>query len=238
MSVLSTTLSLASTLTPEPSTKAALKAASIGLSLAEDLSELRIKSRSPAGAEAGKGEAEWEAYYGGYWRDIHDGYFEDISKEGNVFTRCIRWDGKGYRSYRNDRGLIIRPKQRGAVEFLGKALETAADIINIYSLFTPSPTTVDADDIIKPKYTIVDNVDRGIPFNKAPKFIQATANTSEQTRVALQNLRASRSLTVGSPRVDIRSLGSAPRTEPILESKLDSLKELGKTINKNRRLGL
>jgi hypothetical protein len=55
--------------------------------------------------------AEYEAFYGGYWRDISSDFKEDVSKAGNKFTRCIRWDD-GFRSYRNDRGLIIRKKDK------------------------------------------------------------------------------------------------------------------------------
>lgn len=54
--------------------------------------------------------AEYEAFYGGYWRDISSDFFYDTTKAGNTIARCIRWDD-GFRSYRVDRGLIIRKKE-------------------------------------------------------------------------------------------------------------------------------
>lgn len=57
------------------------------------------------------GGAEYEAFYGGYWRDISSDFSYDVSKAGNSFARCIRWDD-GFRSYREDRGLIIRKKEK------------------------------------------------------------------------------------------------------------------------------
>lgn len=65
-----------------------------------------------AGVALEGNEAEYEAFYGGYWRDISSDYREDVSKAGNSFVRCIRWDNDGFRSYRNDRGLIIRKKEK------------------------------------------------------------------------------------------------------------------------------
>ena len=60
-----------------------------------------------------KGGAEWERRYSSdnQWVDIHDNFTYDVSKAGNGFVRAIRWDG-GFRSYRTDRGLEIRRKQR------------------------------------------------------------------------------------------------------------------------------
>lgn len=57
-----------------------------------------------------KGFASYEAYYNGTWRDITSDFYEDITKDGNTIVRAIRWDG-GFRSYRKDRGLIIRKKE-------------------------------------------------------------------------------------------------------------------------------
>lgn len=56
-----------------------------------------------------QGFASYEAYYNGTWRDITRDFYEDITKDGNTIVRAIRWDG-GFRSYRKDRGLIIRKK--------------------------------------------------------------------------------------------------------------------------------
>jgi hypothetical protein len=72
------------------------------------LSRVRLSTKQTEMVMRG-GEAEYEAYYGGYWRDISSDYMEDVTKDGNTITRCIRWDGD-FRSYRNDRGLIIRRK--------------------------------------------------------------------------------------------------------------------------------
>jgi hypothetical protein len=73
-----------------------------------NLSKIRLSNKqfevaSPEGAE-------YEAFYGGYWRDISSDFRYDVSKAGNSFARCIRWDD-GFRSYRVDRGLIIRKKE-------------------------------------------------------------------------------------------------------------------------------
>lgn len=57
-----------------------------------------------------QGTAQYEAYYNGTWRDITSDFFDDVSKAGNTFVRAVRWDG-GFRSYRYDRGLIIRKKK-------------------------------------------------------------------------------------------------------------------------------
>jgi hypothetical protein len=54
--------------------------------------------------------AEWEVYYNGYWRDVSDDFQWDVTKDGNTILRAIRWDNGGFRSYRDDRGLILRRK--------------------------------------------------------------------------------------------------------------------------------
>jgi hypothetical protein len=53
--------------------------------------------------------AEWEVFYNGYWRDISSDYQWDTTSEGNTILRAIRWDD-GFRSYREDRGLVLRKK--------------------------------------------------------------------------------------------------------------------------------
>ena len=77
-------------------------------------------------------EAEYEAFYGGYWRDISSDFRDDVSKEGNSFVRAIRWDNDGFRSYRNDRGLIIRKKDKSEPQ------EDKEDIISLTSVFLQS----------------------------------------------------------------------------------------------------
>lgn len=61
------------------------------------------KLASPTGAE-------WEVYYGNSWRDVSDDFRWDVTQEGNTILRAIRWDSGEFRSYREDRGLILRKK--------------------------------------------------------------------------------------------------------------------------------
>lgn len=54
--------------------------------------------------------AEWEVFYNNTWRDIESNYSWDITQEGNTILRAQRYDSGEYRSYREDRGLILRRK--------------------------------------------------------------------------------------------------------------------------------
>ena len=96
--------------------------------------------------------AQWERYYGSdnTWVDIHDDFHEDVSKAGNVFTRCLRWDGE-FRSYRNDRGLEIRKKEDGGDpasvgrSFVSGFSKAAATTLALRGLaFVPGPIGVAA----------------------------------------------------------------------------------------------
>ena len=102
-------------------------------------SQTRITSKQLE-TSTSTGGAEYEAFYGGYWRDISSDFSYDVSKAGNSFARCIRWDD-GFRSYREDRGLIIRKKEkpsedqtqevdedRGPVETFGRAFGVALGV--------------------------------------------------------------------------------------------------------------
>ena len=82
-------------------------------------------------------EAQWEAFYGGYWRDISSDFSYDVTKDGNTIARCIRWDD-GFRSYREDRGLIIREKTK---QEEGGAPSTSEDIVTFGTTFAKSFAT-------------------------------------------------------------------------------------------------
>ena len=92
-------------------------------------SNQRMASKS---VETAAGGAEWEAFYGGTWRDISSDFTYDVSQAGNSFARCIRWDD-GFRSYRQDRGLIIRKKEKQEPEEPDQE-----DIVTFASVFATS----------------------------------------------------------------------------------------------------
>ena len=99
-----------------------------------NVSDIRLAAKK---LEVGtNGTAEWEAFYGGHWRDISGDFHEDQTKDGNTITRCIRWDD-GFRSYRNDRGLIIRKKNEEQ-EVQKEALSPGEDILHHAGLFGKS----------------------------------------------------------------------------------------------------
>jgi hypothetical protein len=117
-----------------------------------------IKKAQAAFEKSTKSEAEWERKYwtDGEWVDIHSNFSWDVSKAGDRFLRAQRWDG-GFRSYREDRGLELRKKQKpdrqtieDAERGFGKAFITGAAKSTLTSLalyglsFVPGPvgTTV------------------------------------------------------------------------------------------------
>lgn len=87
--------------------------------------------------------AEWEAFYGGYWRDVSDDFRWDTTKAGNTILRAIRWDNGEFRSYREDRGLILRKKGTDDEE-TAKALQGIdyeSFLMNIPKAFATSVAT-------------------------------------------------------------------------------------------------
>jgi hypothetical protein len=115
--------------------------------------QTRIKKAQATFEKSLKGEAEWERLYSSdnEWVDIHSNFSWDTSKEGNSFLRAQRWDG-GFRSYRADRGLEIREKQKPsratisqAEKTFGKAFASSAAKSTLTSLalyglsFVPGP---------------------------------------------------------------------------------------------------
>jgi len=72
------------------------------------ISETRMTAKN---IETVTGLAEWEVYYNGTWRDVSSDFMWDITLAGNTILRAIRWDD-GFRSYREDRGLILRKKEK------------------------------------------------------------------------------------------------------------------------------
>jgi len=91
-----------------------------------------IQRRSRSRAQNGTSSADWEAYYNGTWRDIHPNFHEDITKDNNIITRCVRWDSGEFRSYRNDRGLKIRKKE--------KLNEALSNILRVAGSLSLEPT--------------------------------------------------------------------------------------------------
>ena len=76
-------------------------------------SDTMMKSIKGSVEQAISSGAEYERQYwttGDNWVDIYSTFTDDISKDGNAFVRAQRWDNGGYRSYRCDRGLVIRKK--------------------------------------------------------------------------------------------------------------------------------
>lgn len=88
-----------------------------------------------------KPSAEYEAFYNGYWRDIDSNFTQDMSKAGNSFVRAVRWDNSGYRSYRNDRGLIIRQKEKDRDKDIEEELIEVAPEVEEES-FQPDPFNI------------------------------------------------------------------------------------------------
>src|SRR5574343_84031 len=73
-------------------------------------SQTRLANKTLESLSSG-GQAEWEVYYNGYWRDVSSDYDWDVTQAGNTILRAIRWDNDEFRSYREDRGLILREKK-------------------------------------------------------------------------------------------------------------------------------
>jgi len=126
MSIVSQAIKFSVNFIPHPGVRFALKAINLAMGAKKLYKAYDVWAHPSKYGKAGSGDAEWEAYYGGHWRDIHGGFKEDISKAGNAFTRCVRWDG-GYRSYRNDRGLEIRRKDPYGDDFFEKMTENDSD---------------------------------------------------------------------------------------------------------------
>ena len=100
--------------------------------------------------EQATSDAEWEVYYNGTWRDVSDDFRYDVTKEGNVILRAIRYDNGGFRSYREDRGLILRRKQKEEAKreffeninynsLLGNFAASFGTTVAVNALFTAIP---------------------------------------------------------------------------------------------------
>lgn len=73
-------------------------------------SQTRLANKKLEDISSG-GQAEWEVFYNETWRDVSSDYSWDVTQAGNTILRAIRWDNDEFRSYREDRGLILREKK-------------------------------------------------------------------------------------------------------------------------------